>query len=150
MPNRSLTIEQILTILAATPPRTAALTTRLTSAQLHTSPRPGEWSANDVLAHLRACADIWGRCIEVMIAQDNPTLRAINPRTWIKETDYLEREFQPSLRAFAKQRKALLKVLEPLPPKAWSRSPRLWEQASHLNGPRSFMHNGWRGMNVRT
>jgi hypothetical protein len=120
--SRSLTTEQVLTLLAETPPRLAALTTGLAPAQLHTTPNYDGWSANDVLAHLRACADVWGNCIVAMIAQDKPTLRAVNPRTWIKKTDYLELEFRPSLHAFAMQRADLLAVLEPLPIDAWSRA----------------------------
>ena len=122
MPTRSLTNQQILTMLAKAPPRIAAVTAGLTSAQLHTHPHPGEWSANDVLAHLRSCADVWGNCIEVILAQDRPTIRAVNPRTWIKRTDYLEQEFRSSLQAFTAQRTALLAVLEPLSPEVWSRS----------------------------
>ena len=121
MPERSFTIEQVLTLLAATPPRIAALTAGLLPAQLHTSPNRDQWPANGVLAHLRACADVWGSCIELIIAQDTPTIRAVNPRTWIKSTDYLEQEFQPSLHAFATQRTDLLAVLEPLAPEDWSR-----------------------------
>lgn len=109
-------------MLAETPPRIAALTTGLAPAQLHTAPNHGEWSANDVLAHLRACADVWGDCIAAIIAQDRPTLRAVNPRTWIKETDYLELEFPPSLQAFTRQRTGLLAVLERLPHEGWSRA----------------------------
>jgi hypothetical protein len=121
VPRRSLTIEQILTLLAGTPPRIAALTAGLALAQLHAAPGPDEWSANDVLAHLRACADVWGDCIVAIITQDTPTLRAVNPRTWIKKTDYHEQEFQPSLHAFTTQRADLLGVLEPLTPEGWSR-----------------------------
>jgi hypothetical protein len=65
---------------------------------------------------------MWGTCIATMIAEDMPTLRAVNPLTWIKKTDYLELEFRPSLRSFATQRAALLAVLEPLPREAWSRT----------------------------
>jgi hypothetical protein len=108
VPNKTLTIEQVLTLLAETPSRIAA--------------NHDEWSANEVLAHLRACADMWGTCIATMIAEDMPTLRAVNPLTWIKKTDYLELEFRPSLRSFATQRAALLAVLEPLPREAWSRT----------------------------
>lgn len=125
MPSRSsraLTIEQVLALLATTPPRLTALTAGLSPAQLRTAPNSGEWSANDVLAHLRACADVWGDCIAAIIAQDRPTLRAINPRTWIERTDYLDLAFQPSLGAFAAQRAELLAVLEPLPPEGWSRA----------------------------
>ena len=122
MPSRSLTIEQVLTLLAETPPRIAALTTGLAPARLHTTPNHDGWSANDVLAHLRACADVWGNCIVAMIAEDTPTLRAVNPLTWIKKTDYPELEFRPSLRSFASQRADLLAVLEPLRHEAWSRA----------------------------
>jgi hypothetical protein len=120
--SKSLTIEQILTLLAEAPPRIAEFTAGLAPAQLRTAPNHGEWSANDVLAHLRACADMWGNCIVAMIAEDHPTLRAVNPRTWIKKTDYLDLEFRPSLRSFTTQRADLLAVLEPLPREGWSRS----------------------------
>jgi hypothetical protein len=122
MPSRSLTTEQVLTLLAETPRRIAALTVDRTPAQLHTAPNHDGWSANDVLAHLRACADVWGNCIVAMIAEDKPTLRAVNPRSWIKKTNYLELEFGPSLRAFAIQRDELLTALKPLPPEGWSRA----------------------------
>jgi len=120
--SRALTVEQVLTLLAETPPRLAALTAGLSPAQLHTAPNHDAWSANDVLAHLRACADVWGGCMLTLIAEDTPTLRAVNPLTWIKKTDYLELEFRPSLSSFTKQRADLLAVLEPLPREAWSRA----------------------------
>jgi DinB superfamily len=117
----SLTIEQVLTLLAKTPRRIAALTADLAPTQLHTAPNDEDWSANDVLAHLRACADVRGGPIFAIIAEDTPTVRAVDPRTWIKETNYPELEFRRSLRAFASQRADLLAVLEPLPRDGWSR-----------------------------
>ncbi|HSL42663.1 MAG TPA: DinB family protein [Anaerolineales bacterium] len=122
MPPKALGIEQILTILAEGPPRLAEFTIGLTTAQLHATPGPGEWSANEVLAHLRACADVWGNCIAAITNQDRPTIRAVNPRTWIQGTDYPEQEFRSSLQAFTAQRTALLAVLESLSPEDWSRS----------------------------
>ena len=122
MPNKTLTEEQVLALLRETPRRIAALTAGLEPARLRARPTPEEWSANEVLAHMRACADVWGGCMATMIAEKAPTLRAVNPLTWIKRTDYLELEFQPSLRAFAAQRAGLLAVLEPLPHEAWSRT----------------------------
>jgi hypothetical protein len=118
-------MEELLLLLADAPPRLAASTALLSSAQLRARPINEEWSANDVLAHVRACADVWGGCIEAIIAEDRPTLRAVNPRTWIKKTDYRELEFRSSLRSFTKQRSDLLAALEPLPPKGWSRSARV-------------------------
>jgi hypothetical protein len=117
-----LTIEQIVTILAATPVRLAGLSEGLLPAQLLASPEPGEWSARDVLAHLRACADMWGKYIVEILNEDRPTIKAVNPTTWIKQTNYREQEFKPSLQAFTAQRAGLLAVLKPLAPEAWSRT----------------------------
>lgn len=109
-------------MLAATPERLAALTAGLPPEQMAAPPAPGEWSARDVLAHLRACADMWGRYIEIILTNDRPTFKAVNPTTWIKQTDYLALEFLPSLRAFTSQRAVLLGVLTPLAPAAWERT----------------------------
>ena len=122
VPGRSLTNEQILAILTETPLCIASLTAGLVPDRLRVALAEGEWSANEVLAHLRACADVWGKCIVAMLTEDRPTLRAVNPRTWIKKTDYRAQEFQPSLRAFAAQRADLLAVLEPIAPEDWSRA----------------------------
>lgn len=114
-------ISQLLTLLAAAPSHIVAATADLSATQLRAAPAPDQWSANDVLAHLRACADVWGGCIATILAQDEPTFRAVNPRTWMAQTDYLDLEFKSSLDAFTTQRAALLGVLEPLPLTAWSR-----------------------------
>ena len=110
MPRGLMTVEQILTALAGGPSRIAEQTAGLTKTQLHTAPGPGEWSANEVLAHLRSCADVWGDCIATILHQHQPVIRAINPRTWIERTDYPEQEFRSSLLAFTAQRTALLRV----------------------------------------
>ena len=112
---------ELLALLAAAPSRIAAATAELTAAQLRATPATDEWSINAVLAHLRACADVWGGCIATILAQNEPTIRAVNPRTWMVQTDYLDLEFRPSLDAFTAQRATLLAVLEPLSPAAWSR-----------------------------
>lgn len=125
MPEKPLPIEQILSMLEAGPSRLFTLTDGMTPAQLQAAPAPGEWSANEVLAHLRSCADVWGNCIEVIIAQDRSTIRAINPRTWITRTNYLDLDFRASLQAFSLQRTKLLKVLKHLEPELWSRSARV-------------------------
>ena len=117
-----LTPDTILTILAQTPERIAALTKDLVPAHLHGTPAQGEWVLNDVLAHLRACADVWGDCMRTMLAEEHPTIRAINPQAWIERTDYRDLEFHQSFGAFARQRAELLAMLGPLPPEGWART----------------------------
>lgn len=117
-----MTTDKVLSLLAATPIGLAAASEGASDSVLATQPAPEEWSANDVLAHLRSCADVWGGCIERILAEDAPTIRAMNPRTYLPQTDYPDLGFGGSFAAFAKQRAALLEVLRPLPPEAWSRS----------------------------
>lgn len=114
-------IDEVLTRLTEQPKEIAALTRGMPRARLHRRPGRGEWSANDVLAHLRSCADMWGSYIETIIAEDRPTIRAMNPTTWITHTDYPELDFAPSFRAFTRQRSRLLATLRALPKAGWSR-----------------------------
>ena len=123
MAHKYLPIDKILTILKETPPRLTKLTANLAPNNLHTAPSAGEWSVKEVLAHLLACGDVWGDYyIMTILAQHKPTIKALNPRTWIKKTDYLEQEFEPLLLAFTNQRRKLLKALGPLHPRDWTRT----------------------------
>ena len=117
-----MTVPQVLDQLRTTPVRLRELTAGVPPQTLRTSPAPDEWSANEVLAHLRACSDRWGECATRIVEEDHPRLRATNPRIWITKTDYPELEFAPSLRAFVRQRKALLAVLDRLEPDEWLRT----------------------------
>jgi hypothetical protein len=117
-----MTVEQIQTVLGETPCRLAALTASASPDQLRRAPEPREWSAIQVLAHLRSCADVWGDAIEAIVTQDHPTLAALSPTRWIESTDYRELEFRPSLKAFSRQRTKLLTLLVSLSPDGWVRS----------------------------
>ena len=121
MSSDSLSIEEILARLAKHPARIAELCDGLTATKLRIHPDLGEWSANDVLAHLRSCADVWGGCIRLILSEDKPTIRAVNPRTWSKQTNYPELEFSTSFDTFTAQRADLLALLESLPVAVWSR-----------------------------
>jgi len=57
------------------------------------------WSASDVLAHLRSCADVWGGYMMRILAEDRPTVHAVNPTTWIRQTDYPDLDVHTSLRS---------------------------------------------------
>lgn len=111
----------VLAVLRATPLRLAELSDGLPEERLHAA-EPGAWSARDVLAHLRACADVWGAAMARLLAEDRPTFRAVSPRRAIDDTDYLSLQFLPSLQAFSQQRAQLLAELEPLTPEQWDRT----------------------------
>lgn len=116
------TTGRILSLLAEMPARISAQTAGLERRQLETAPEEGEWSLIEMLAHLRACADVWGGCVTAILTQDRPTLRAVSPRTWIKSTNYLDWEFYAALDAYAKQRSVLIATLENCSPPDWART----------------------------
>ncbi len=100
------------------------VTADLAPAQLVTPPADGEWSVNEVLAHLRACSDMWGAAA-MSIATGTTELRAVNPRTWMTSTDYLDQPFHASFEAYRAQRDDLVAFLEALPFELWSNAARV-------------------------
>jgi hypothetical protein len=114
-------VTKILLGLEDAPIRIETTTSKISSAKLHLRSEKGSWSTNDILAHLRACADVWGNSIEAMLEHDMPILPSVHPRERLKETNYSEIDFQQSLKAFTSQRRKLLQTLKKLPFKDWSR-----------------------------
>lgn len=114
-------IDAILAVLEKTPRDLAFLTAGLESDRPYAKPDQDTWSVNEILAHLRACADVWGKSIGRMISQDHPTIRYVSPRTWLGKTDYPAQDFRVSLQAFDEQRHDLLIKLKALALADWSR-----------------------------
>lgn len=114
-------IQQTLAALAKTPKEIARLARGLDEGKLHRAPGPDAWSARDIVAHLRACADLWGGSLRRMLDEDHPTIRYVSPRGWIRTTDYLEQSFRDSLREFTATRSKLIDSLRTLDGRGWSR-----------------------------
>jgi len=115
-------VDELLRALADTPRHLESITHGLDDDRLQRRPADDAWSANEILAHLRACADVWGGSIATMIERDHPTLRYISPRTYIRKTSYAALPFRQSLQAFSAQRADLMRTLAALALAAWSRS----------------------------
>ena len=56
-----------------------------------------------------------------MLSEDNPTIRYVSPRGWVRKTDYLQVSFRDSLRAFSSERALLVETLRKRDPIDWSR-----------------------------
>lgn len=114
-------IEKYLYLLEETPQRLLKSTQSVDETRLQQRSAKEQWSVNDILAHLRACADVWGDSIDAMLTEEHPTVPYRHPRQWIKKTDYPELPFHESLKAFTAQRKKLLKAVKRLSLEDWSR-----------------------------
>ena len=121
MPRSVLAIDEIMAILPATVPRLASLTDGLSDAQLVARPEPAEWSATELLAHIRAAQDVLGANIIRILREDRPSWRRLSPRERQRKGGYNDSPFAPAFDAFATGRAALLAVLEPVPAEAWDR-----------------------------
>lgn len=114
-------IHAVLSALAETPDQIARVSRGCTEQRLHRKPEADAWSAQEIVAHLRACAEVWRRSIERMLAGEHPTIRYISPRGWIRKTDFLQQSFRDSLTAFVHRRATLVHTLSGLDAIAWSR-----------------------------
>src|SRR5262245_46669846 len=114
-------IRAVVTLLSETPKQVARIVRGCSDQQLHRRPEADAWSAQEVVAHLRACADVWGRSIDRMLAEDHPTIRYVSPRGWIRKTDYLQQSFRDSLQPFSDRRALLVATLSGLDAIGWSR-----------------------------
>jgi hypothetical protein len=127
-------IEHVLTLLSGTPREIARIVKGLNEQQLQRQPHKDAWSAQQVVAHLRACADAYGHWINRMLAEDHPTIRYVSPRGWIRKTDYLQHNFSETLDGFLKQRSGLVAVLTKLTSTEWARGASVTGTVSGRNG----------------
>jgi hypothetical protein len=121
-PANASTIRTVLTLLSETPGNIARIAHGFSERQLHRQPAVDAWSAREIMAHLRACAEVWGRSIDRMLMEDDPTIRYVSPRGWIKKTAYLRQSFDENLVKFSEHRAMLITRLRALPASGWTRS----------------------------
>jgi hypothetical protein len=112
---------RILDLLTHAPRRLKQATHSLQTSRLYLRSDEEPWSINDILAHLRACSDVWGNSIMAMLTQDNPTQRYMSPRAWMRKPLYWDQEFNAALESFTKERRKLAKVLTNLDEAGWAR-----------------------------
>lgn len=115
-------IKKYLVVLSETPQRIVQAVEDIDEVHLRQRTDAKSWSANDILAHLRSCADLWTHSIYAMLAENEPEFSDINERKWAKVTRYAELPFEESFQVFSLQRKNLVHVLQTLAFESWERS----------------------------
>jgi hypothetical protein len=121
-------VQKYLGILSGAPQQIALTVKGFEEEYLQLRANSKSWSANDILAHLRSCADLWTHSIYAMLAENEPVFSDINERKWAKVTRYAELPFHQSFQAFSLQRESLLRVLKDLSFDAWERSALILER----------------------
>lgn len=117
-------------------------------------PAPGEWSAVEVLAHLRAYADVFSHAIDMFLLEDGPTIPYVDPNKWWGIQGYSAISFDENWQIFELNRRHLLRKLRALKPNQWERSGTIKTQtrtvygemrrmALHEKGHESQIHAFW-------
>jgi hypothetical protein len=114
-------ISRIVALLTHAPLRVETATRGLQPTRLYLRSDVEPWSVSDILAHLRACSDVWGNSIIAMLTRDNPTLRYVSPRSWMNKPAYREQAFDAALVSFTQERQRLVQALAELDEAGWLR-----------------------------
>lgn len=124
MPNTATEagIRQYLQNLSDAPLRIAACTAGLDETHLNTPPAPNEWSAAEIMGHVRGAADARTRTIHKLLTLDNPKLPYLSPRAWVKKQKYDTLSFAENFHAYQVERANLIRVLQELTVEQWNRS----------------------------
>lgn len=112
----ALSIAELTTALAATPPRIAQLADGLDPAALRTRPREGEWCLTEVIAHLCDLDRmLFLPRLRRIAAEERPAFEAFDPQAWERERDHRARDLAADLAGFAEARAETIAFLQRLP-----------------------------------
>lgn len=123
-------VANVLTRLTQTASNLAAIITAQDESTRTTSGVTGEWSASDIVAHLRAADDILSYRVYALLVRDKPLLPALDERVWAEIAGYTTMSIASSLTTFAARRAELVAALQRLPLSAWERT-----GVHDVNGP---------------
>jgi len=119
--NSSNQINDLLNGLADVPKRISHAADRLSDAEKYLPPSNNEWSAAQILAHLRASDDILAHRLYAILTCDNPALPAYDERRWAEVARYPQADFERSLKIFTLRRAELVAMLRHLVLEDWGR-----------------------------
>lgn len=114
-------IDELLFRLSDVPLRIARAVEGYNETELHATSVKGEWSATDILAHIRASDAIVAYRAYVLLIRDNPALQAYDERLWAEIALYAQVNFRASLALYALQRAELVNMLRHTNLESWQR-----------------------------
>lgn len=91
------------------------------SENLKRRPSPEKWSAHEHACHLAEVHPMFFERLDLMLAQDNPTIKPYFPDKHDAPDALLKADLNESLEKFAADRKRLLEKLKELSPEEWNR-----------------------------
>ena len=119
--NSSDQVSDLLNRLAGIPARIVRAVATRSAIDKDLGSSNGEWSAPQILAHLRASDDILAHRLYAILTRDNPVLPAYDERRWAEIAGYPHADFELSLKVFTLRRDELVTMLRQISVEDWQR-----------------------------
>lgn len=118
-------VEEVLHLLRETSARLESLSNGLSEKQLQTAVGPGERTPTEILAHLINCEALTSDSVYLALLRNEPLIAGLHAERDLGKLLRFDRLPFPELLAYFKLRRTvLLRILESLTEKQWSRSVR--------------------------
>lgn len=115
-------VDDHLARMERTPADLAAAIGGLPDARLSKRPDARNWSAKEVLCHLRDAEELFVTNFGLILAVDEPDLLPGEPERWVEERQYARHDAAEALAAFGRRRLETLAFLRHLAPAHWERA----------------------------
>jgi uncharacterized damage-inducible protein DinB len=99
----------------------AAVVKKVSDAQLTKRPDPKNWSAKEVVCHVRDIEESFMTRFLSIMAMDDPKFLPVEPDRWAVERQYQRNDVQEALAAFKTRREETLRFFRGLKPEQWER-----------------------------
>ena len=114
-------VEKVVNLLNNIPEEIRKLTNGIESILLVTRKEENSWSVVEIMAHLHACATIWGDTIQEMLTHSFPVIEYHHPGEWQYLSEFSKMSFAQSLDIFIQNRRKLKSQLTNLKLEDWGR-----------------------------
>jgi uncharacterized damage-inducible protein DinB len=113
--------DEHLSRLSRTADELATAIKRVADVDLSRRPDEKNWSAKEVVCHLRDTEESFMARFQSVMVMDDPKFLPVEPDRWAAERQYLRNDGREALEAFRRRRDESLRFLRELRPEQWER-----------------------------
>jgi uncharacterized damage-inducible protein DinB len=115
------TVEEATARMATTADDFAAASAGFADSDLSRRPDPKNWSAKEIVCHIRDVEELFMDRIKLILATDGARFAPVNPDPWVATRQYQRNNVQEALASFRGLREETLAILCGLTPEQWER-----------------------------
>jgi hypothetical protein len=119
-----LTRAEVLAEFASMPDRLASAIAGAPAGALERAPAPGQWSALQVVSHLRDAALVYGARFRWIVLNDDPFLANFDEDRWVDESRETPADIPALLETIAASRRDIARLLGRMRDVEWQRTGR--------------------------